>query len=377
MRATQQALTEPELPRQLASNDRLPLHARVREDLRALAMDTFEDGQKFFSEIALMQRFGVSQGTVRHALADLAGEGLLVRTPPQGTFVHKPAASRFTVSVFVPQYESPFLMAMLDQFSQQCRDANLAMKAHHTQRGEAVTEALLGLLGKPAEERVVLLAEPPRTARRLCAVLAKRGYSVVNVDTLLPGCGDAYVGVDNDAGMRLGMEHLTQLGHRRICLLVNESTEVESIRARKRAFETAAREAGLSEARVAVCGTRLWENSADAAGGKMAEILAQTPRPTAIFTVSDAGAWAVLQQLAERGIRVPDDMSVLGFDDDRASRFMRPTLSSLAQPIEAITQGALKLLSGPRPRGRISFLAPRLVVRQSTGRALREGGVVR
>ena len=348
---------------------KVPLHARVREQLRELVLRQFKDGERFFSEPVLIERLGVSQGTIRRAMGDLAREGLLIRKVPSGTFVHKPAATNLTVEVFMPQWESPFLMAILEQLSRRCRALKLSLQVHHTHGGETIEPALLQMGDSPTASRVILLGEPPQSARALYAALSKRGYRVVNVDTLMPSCGDAYVGVDNEAGIRAGMDHLTQLGHRRIVLLVNEPVEAGNTRARIQAFETYCRQTGLADASVVDCGLTFEGDSIKATMGGLEKVLAMEPRPTAIFAVSDPGAWIALRLLSDRGIRVPGAVAVLGFDDDRASAYMLPALSTLAQPVAAIANRALALLSQDAPPHGTELLPPVLIKRKSTGPA--------
>ena len=353
---------------------RTPLHARVREQLRELALEQFEDGARFFSEPVLIERLGVSQGTIRRAMGDLAREGLLIRRVPAGTFVCKPATRALEIDVLMPQWESPFLTSILEHLSRRCRAQKLPLRIHHTHRGETIEPAAQQVGPSPSVTRVLLLGDTPQAARALYGSLSKRGYRVVNVDTLMPGCGDAYVGVDNEEGIRLGMEHLAGLGHRRIVLLVNEPMEAGNVKVRVEAFESYARSHRLAEARVVDCGMSFEGDSIRGVMEGMGRVLAMDPRPTAVFTVSDPGAWIVLNYLNDRGIRVPRDMSVLGFDDDRASAFMQPALSSLAQPVAAIAQRALEMLTRTDTPSGTALLPPVLVVRKSTGPAPGSGG---
>ena len=173
--------------------------------------------------------------------------------------------------------------------------------------------------------------------------------------------------MDNEHGIRLGLEHLLTLGHRRITLLVNEPPLRGNTRARVGSFRACARAHALREARVASCDAPVRGDAAIRA--RVRALLAAPRRPTAIFTVSDSGAWMVLKCLAEQGVRVPEEISVLGFDDDRASAFMQPSLSTLAQPIEAIARRAVDLLVQDLPPSGTELLAPALVVRESTGPA--------
>ena len=70
-------------------NTEIPLHTQVRQSLRRLINQEFQDGQKFFTEPALIKHLGLSQSTIRRALTDLTQEGLLIRYVAKGSFVNK------------------------------------------------------------------------------------------------------------------------------------------------------------------------------------------------------------------------------------------------------------------------------------------------
>lgn len=346
---------------------RTPLHARIREHLRELILRDFADGSKFHSEPTLIAQLGVSQGTVRRALTDLAREGLLVRKVPDGTFVRKPSQDAPDMRVIMPGCDSVFLMGVLEKILDQCQRRGLPVRIHHTHRGAQVPEALLQLQGPASHQRVILLGETRKAARALYLALHKRGFRTVNIDTLADDCGDAYVGVDNESGIRQGMEHLVSLGHRRIVLLVNEPQEEGNIQARIQAFRRFIRERKLTRSRVVACERDTWRD--ELATTRLRELLQGVDAPTALFMVSDTGAWVAMKCLAELGVSVPDRVSVLGFDDDRASAFMQPALCTLAQPVDLIAQRALDLLTQSESPQGTHLLPPALVVRESTGPA--------
>jgi LacI family transcriptional regulator len=370
MNTPRHLLPPPDAVPATVAGERAPLHARVREHLRAIALRDFADGERFYSEPFLIEHLGVSQGTVRHALADLAREGLLIRRVPAGTFVRKRGTEAGLVQVVMPGCGSVFLAGILERLLARCRQAGLPVRVHHTHEGESAAELLPRLETRLPRRGAILLGEDETTARAIHSELSRRGLRVVNIDTLADGCGDAYVGVDNETGIRLGLEHLLALGHRRIVLLVNEPMRAGNTRARVRAFESIARARGLDgEARVAFC-PGIWKDPG--ATRKIGAALGPGPRPTAVFAVSDPGAWAVLKAFAELGVAVPAEVSVLGFDDDRASAFMQPPLSTLAQPIDAIAARAVALLTQKAAPGGAAFLPPALIVRESTARAPQE-----
>ena len=344
---------------------RIPLHARVREFLRELILGQYQDGEKFYTEPALISELGVSQGTVRRALTDLAHEGLLVRKVPSGTFVQKKSAEAQEIRVVMPGCDSVFLMAILERLLNDCQSQNIRVRIHHTLQGAHASETMRQFQGSPSHLRVLLLGVPRHLAHPLYLMFSKHGIRVVNIDTLSPQCGDAYVGVDNADGIRQGMDHLLALGHRRILLLVNEPMTEGTIQARVREFRAIVRAKHLTGSRVEIFPRNSYPS--EKAKARLRELLSTDSAPTAIFNVSDSGAWVTLKHLAALRVAVPSRVSVLGFDDDRASAYMQPPLSTLAQPIDTIARHAIALLvQRDHPQG-TELLAPALVVRESTG----------
>jgi len=349
------------------SDSEMPLHAQVRRALTCLIDDHFEHGQRFWTESILIEQLKVSQITVRRALTDLTKAGVLDRRIAKGTFVCKmsPApAAVSTIGVFVPQYNSAFLHEFLEHVAIACWHINVRLRIYHTQRG-ARTADVLRQLETPSSEERLLIVNPAHTATALLRTLQEKKYQYVLVDTPLPGDTHAYVGTDNVAGIEMGMRYLMDLGHRRILFIVNEPEEAETVKIRLATFERIVADAGLIESGVFHCGVKYWEDSYDAAFLRMPDIMQQTPHYTAILAASDPGAWAAVNWLSERGIRVPDELSVLGFGDESPSRFTQPALSSIAHQIADLAQRAVDIaLSGEQIQ---ALLPPALIIRQSTG----------
>ncbi|MEO7715665.1 MAG: substrate-binding domain-containing protein [Capsulimonas sp.] len=353
------------LDRVLISRDRgMPLHMQVRGTLREIIENHCEDGQAFWTEALLMEKLDVSRATVRKALAELTREGLLVRRAALGTSVTKKMAAT-TLGVFVHQYNSDFQSELLQACAAEASKRGLQIQPYYTHNGEQISQAFERVQLPPHLQRIIILGETEGFTGQLYRALHDRGYHTVIVDAIQPGFRGSYVGTDNTLAIELGVSHLTELGHRRIVLLVNEPAEVESVQIKIETFERLIRARGLSESRVALCGTKLGDSSFDAATAVMDDVWSGAPKPTAIFTVSDPGAWAVLKWCAERRIEIPKDLSVLGFEGVRPSRFTHPTLTSVAHPITDLARRAIELLWEKEERQEL--LAPSLLVGESTG----------
>jgi len=349
----------------------LPLHAQVRRGLGDLIDRYFEDGQKFWPEALLIERLNVSQITVRRALSDLSQAGQLERRIAKGTFVRKPqqaATALSTIGVFVPQYNSAFLNEVLENVAAACWEKGLRLRVYHTQKGAKTADALRQLELPPSEEALILLAQTPPSMRDLAGALNRKGYQSLALDTLVPGVPVSYVGTDFSVGIQIGLDHLCGLGHRRIVLLVNEPEETGTIRAAVAAFQGQAKRRGLVDGKVVHSGAHFWDDSYEIAYRSMSDLWKVDKPPSAIFATSDPGAWAALKWLSEHKIRVPEDVSVLGFSNDAPSRFTLPALSTVAHPVSALARRAIEMLEN-REAAQV-FLPPTLVVRQSTAPVL-------
>ena len=344
-----------------------PKHVQVERALRQLIERHFADGDAFFTEAQLVERIGVSRPTVRQALAELTRDGLLLRRPSVGTTVVKvpsgasPAKTRH-VGVTLAQFDSEYLAMLLQQLMGECRRRNLELHPYYFRRSESAERVARQIIVRsPAEERIIAIGSP-----LLLGWLAEHGYHTVCIER--PDLKTTQGVVETDARMaaQMGVDYLRSLGHRRITLLVNEPATEISVQEKIEQFRVS-----CPPGRVVVCGTQVWDNSYQAAYAHVGEVWNVDPseRPTAIMTTSDPGAWAALRWLAERRVAVPGQVSVLGFEDVRSSRFMHPSLSSIAHPIEALARTALEMLWEEPGDRRHCRLAPSLTIRESTGPA--------
>jgi DNA-binding LacI/PurR family transcriptional regulator len=173
------------------------------------------------------------------------------------------------------------------------------------------------------------------------------------------------VGTTNWQGGMQATRHLIELGHRRIGVIGREA--VWSGRARLAGYRAAMLEAGLG---VDECLVR--RDDLTAAGGRAQtrHLLELADAPTAIVAGNDAQAFGVLQALAERGLRAPDDVSVIGFDDVPVASWATPALTTVRQPLAAMAAAAFRMLSGGAAavaqEPHHLELATSLVIREST-----------
>ena len=173
---------------------------------------------------------------------------------------------------------------------------------------------------------------------------------------------DYYVDVDNVRGGREATSHLIERGRRRIATITGPPTMPAGID-RLRGYRDALAAAGLEEAAV-----EDGNFTADGGAEAMRRVLATGARPDAVFVASDLMARGVLTVLAAEGLRVPEDVAVIGFDDSPVATSVIPHLTTMRQPSfaqgERMATVLVDLLAGRHPR-HVTILETELVVRDS------------
>ena len=226
--------------------------------------------------------------------------------------------------------------------------------------------------------RGVILGSSPMTLSHMAGVV-RRGLQLVVFDReALEGDGPRFdsVRVDNASGVRMAVGHLLGLGQRRIGFISGP------ISSASRGERLAAYRAALEAGGVAPDPGLVW--TADASPGPVDEegsgvgriaaaaLLRRPDPPTAFFAINDTTAFGVYAGVREAGLRIPEDVSVVGFDDIPLCGVVNPPLSTVRQPLDNLMRSAVDLLldrvanRSSHPAVRLT-LPPELVLRGSTG----------
>jgi len=235
----------------------------------------------------------------------------------------------------------------------------------HPERERAYLETLIS-----QQVDGLILASTLHDAGSLEEIIRSSGTPVVVVDRELDVPGVDMVLADNVGGGHAAASHLVGLGHRRVGCLTGSHDGRLPDAGRLAGYRRALEEAGIDvEARWVASGDY------DYLGGRqaLAGLLEADPELTAVFAMNDQMAFGALAELAARGIRVPAEFSVCGFDDVFPAEIVSPPLTTVRQPLGELGSAAVELL-----RARIQGDAPdepvrrqfptTLVVRESTAR---------
>jgi DNA-binding LacI/PurR family transcriptional regulator len=221
------------------------------------------------------------------------------------------------------------------------------------------------------EQRVDgLILSGPRFDDARLTELREAFFPVVLIGQL-PHSGFAFVDVDNVSGARQAVEHLYRLGHRRIAMITNAPPEYTSSADRIHGYQQALEAHGLPVERELIYYGQFTEESGYRA---MRALLDQSTTLDAVFVASDVVAFGALAAIRERGLRIPQDIAVIGFDDVRTARYTSPALSTVHLPARELGARAattlLQLIDGQTVAVEGALLETELVVRESCGAGL-------
>lgn len=276
-------------------------------------------------------RYGVSRATLQKVLAvieDLGYEASLGARSLRSLRTN-------VIGVLVAEFE-PFSTELLKGVSEAIGATDYELIAysgrHHGETVGWERRSLVRLAGSVIDGAIVV------TPTVVDAGIG--GIPVVAVDPHTGPVDVPTVDADNYAGAVTATEYLIGLGHARIGFLGGRP-DLESARLRERGFRDAMARAGLEvdEQLVAVGGFR-----AETAEAPARELLTRRDRPTAVFAANDLTAIRTIEVAQSLGLTVPDDVSVIGFDNVPESALVTPALTTIAQPLKEIGATALRML---------------------------------
>lgn len=197
--------------------------------------------------------------------------------------------------------------------------------------------------------------------------LIERGMPVVFVNGYAPHLSAPFLSTDEEAAMALAVGHLTQLGHRRIGLAVGPTRYVPSVRKQQGFVRALGATLGTGAAEA---GSWIEQTLYTVEGGAAATRRLLERGATAVVAGSDLMALGAIRAARAAGHRVPEDVSVVGFDDSRLVQFVDPPLTTVRQPVQAIGAAAVSALADaiegqPVPHHEYLY-QPELVLRSST-----------
>lgn len=315
-----------------------------------------------------LNRSGYVSEAVRQRVHRAAAELSFVPNRAARSLVNK---RTFSLALLIPDIVNPFFPALARGAEDAASAAHhnlILCNTDHQKRRESQYVAML------REKRVdgLICAGTTMGPQQLAALL-RNGFPVVAVDRSLRGREVDTVVCDNVRGAELAIAHLVAVGHRRIALITGPlavSTARERLSGARRALD----EAGLE-----VAGEWIVEGDYQLEGGyraakhlfqKVRERSAGAVAPLGLFAANDLMAAGAIMACREEGLSVPEDVSVIGFDDIALAKALSPPLTTIAQPAYELGRTAAEALlariADPGRSVKTVTLVPALVVRDST-----------
>jgi len=272
-----------------------------------------------------------------------------------------------TIGMLIPNCSNPYFAEIVRSVEDHCFGAGYALILCNTDDDPHRQAAYLQVISEKRIDGMIIIStgEDADLLRLLKGlpiptVLLDREIKEVNCDLV----ETAHV-----QGAWMATEHLIGLGHRRIACLAGP-TNLNSSAQRIEGWRAALAKNSLT----AEASHLLWQSDFSSQGGftTMQAILQAPEVPTAVFVCNDLMCIGALSAAHQAGVRVPQDISLIGFDDIELARFASPALSTIAQPKHRIGVAAvdmvLERIQGGRVQARQVILQPELIVRNSTAR---------
>lgn len=270
-----------------------------------------------------------------------------------------------TVGVIVPDIGSPFYAELVRGVEEEASAQGYYLMLCTTSGKPDREKMYLRLLGEQRVDGFIFLT--PRGDEASIRAIHAQGFPLVVVDRDIQAADDVIeVVVDNFHGALSAMEHLIGLGYRRIGF-INGIPGLQASQDRLRGYQIALQEHGIPfSSELVVVG-----NFSDAGGYQaMRELFSHQPTVEAVFAASDVMAIGAIRAVREAGLRVPEDIAMLGFDDVPLAAQVDPPLTTVRQPMAKMGSIAcnllLKQIRGEEILERKVILQTELVVRSST-----------
>lgn len=271
------------------------------------------------------------------------------------------------IGLIISDVANPFFTAVARGCEDVAQAHKFSMVLFNTDEDPAKERASLEVILAERAAGVILAStgQANDSVRRLITA----GIPVVALDRRIPGVQLDAVTVDNASGAYLAVQHLIELGHTRVAM-VSGPDRASSIRERQEGYIRA-----LRAHRIPVDEVLIRKGNLRETGGRLAtaDVLATSDGPTAIFAVNNLTTLGVLHALRAQAIKVPEEMSVIGFDDFPAADLLDPPLTAVAQPTYELGARAAELLirriRDSKVQSQEVVLPASLIIRASTSSA--------
>lgn len=356
------------------------MYQTIVDDLKKkIAAGAFDLNEPLPTQVEFAKIYNTSEITTRRALTELANEGYIYRVRGKGTFIRlesdgKPRNKSIALeriylahsSIPLRTFSHRFYSDLLAGIQEVCEEHGI--KFHLWDLGPNTS-----LPPKDGNTGFVLLPSATMNPGILRDWKAD-SRKLVTVHFYYPQLQIPYVIVDNLTGGFLATQHLLSLGHRRIGIVLTGKSVIEmnqEFSLRLQGYRLALSQYNVEFDPSLVSVIEEDEESAEMGYAGAERLLSLPQPPTGMYVTSDYKAVGAMQAIKDRGHRIPEDVSVIGYDDTMTSPFMEPSLTTINQNTLSVGRRAAEMLIfdwKQHEEGRFlkEEIVPKLIVRDST-----------
>jgi LacI family transcriptional regulator len=342
--------------------------------IETIAQSYFLEGSiATIKEVA--EKAGVSVSTVSHVVngtrfvsEDLRNKVLLVLNSldyqPNRLAMGLRKKSSSAIGLIVADITNPFFSEIAWRIENLCHQKNYSVMLCNTDGSPSKEDYYLSRLSEWQVDGIIVVSSTSPAAHLNTFNKPDMPLTLIDIDS--PGYEMDSISVDNFGGGMLAAQHLASLGHSRIAC-ISGSLETRYNQGRLNGFREGLMEAGLEvdEALIARADFNTFSGL-----NVTNQFLEMKNRPTAIFTCSDLLAYGAMKAAYVKGLKIPDDLSIVGFDDIFMSKYTLPPLTTVRQPISELTEEAVNCFltrkEDPGKTSRTIKLKLHLEIRDST-----------
>jgi DNA-binding LacI/PurR family transcriptional regulator len=321
----------------LDRNKPVLLYQQFAEVIReAIRSGKYKPGEYIPPERQLSKEFNLNRLTVRKGIALLIDEGLLQPLRGRGTFIigapqrkdkpeNKSIAYVFIKDFKFPLSKNPYYTEILEGAEAEAFKKNYSFYLYSVDYDETELNKVVRKIVREKVSGVVMVGRLDKKIESVITSIYKKDIPLVLIDKALPYYNISSIVSDNVKGAYEAVNYLISLGHKDIAF-IGASANKEVMQQRLKGFNDA-----LAEADMKFDKKFLVESDLHIHGGytAMQKLLNLTKRPTAVFAINDEAAIGAIRAINEKGLSVPEDVSLVGFDDIEWAAYATPPLTTV------------------------------------------------
>jgi len=272
------------------------------------------------------------------------------------------------IGVIVSDITDPYFSGIIDGVEKVLNESDYYFLLSSTQNSPQKEELYLTKLRKSRVDGLLILGGTQRFTDKEVRELVKSGIPIVVVGRKAPHPSIRSVTVDNFTGGFIATEHLIKLGHQDIVHITTTEPRVDG-QERVKGYKSCMEKYGLKDK----CWIEKGDITAESGYRVMTNILKKSKKPTAVFAFNDMSALGIMRAIREQGLKIPEDIAIVGFDDIPIAAYFNPPLTTVRQPQEEMGRKGAELLiktikkDEKRSKEADIVLKPKLIIRKSSG----------